>query len=116
LTAGVNGGDTTTRIAGGQVEGWGATLDGGSVTGNRYGSTLWSGVNSPGLDAIDQFTVDTNGYKAEFGRAGGGLVSFVSKSGTDQFHGDAYEFIRNNFFDARGFFAKTVAVYRQHDF
>jgi len=116
LTAGVNGGDTDTRIVGGQQAGWGATLDGGSVAGNRLGSTLWSGVNSPGLDAIDQFTVDTNGFKAEYGRAGGGLVSFVSKSGTDHYHGTAFDFIRNNFLDARGFFANAVAVYRQNDF
>ncbi len=116
LTAGVQGSDTDVRIGGGQQGGWGATLDGGSITGNRYGSAVWSNINSPSLDAIDQFTVDTNGFKAEYGRAGGGLVSFVSKSGTDQFHGDAYEFIRNNYFDARGFFAKSVAIYRQHDF
>ena len=116
LTAGVNGGDQDTRIGGGQQAGWGATLDGGSVAGNRLGSTLWSGVNSPGLDAIDQFTVDTNGFKAEFGRAGGGLVSFVSKSGTDHYHGTAFDFIRNNFLDSRGFFANAVAIYRQNDF
>jgi hypothetical protein len=116
LTPGVQGTDTDVRVAGGQQGSWGATLDGGSITGNRYGSAVWSNINSPSLDAIDQFTVDTNGFKAEYGRAGGGLVSFVSKSGTNQFHGDAYEFIRNNFFDARGFFAKTVAIYRQHDF
>ena len=73
-------------------------------------------MNSPSLDAIDQFTVDTNGFKAEFGRAGGGMISFVSKSGTDQYHGAAFEFVRNNYFDARGFFAKSVAIYRQHDF
>ena len=116
LTAGVQGSDTDVRVGGGQQGGWGATLDGGSITGNRYGSAIWSGVNSPSLDAIDQFVVETNGFKAEYGRAGGGLISFVSKSGTDQFHGDAYEYIRNNFFDARGFFAKSVSVYRQHDF
>lgn len=116
LTAGVQGNDTDVRIGGGQQAGWGATLDGGSVAGNRLGSAVWSGVNSPSLDAIDQFTVDTNGFKAEFGRAGGGMISFVSKSGTDQYHGAAFEFVRNNYFDARGFFAKSVAIYRQHDF
>ncbi|HYW43942.1 MAG TPA: TonB-dependent receptor [Bryobacteraceae bacterium] len=116
LTAGVQGSDTDVRIGGGQQAGWGATLDGGSVTGNRLSSAVWSAVNSPGLDAIDQFTVDTNGFKAEYGRAGGGMISFVSKSGTDQYHGTAFEFLRNNFFDARGFFANSVAIYRQHDF
>jgi len=115
LTPGVEGTDQDVRIGGGQQAAWGATLDGGSVAGNRLGSAVWSGVNSPALDAIDQFTVNTDGFKAEYGRAGGGLISFVSKSGTDQYHGDAFEFVRNNYFDARGFFAKSVAIYRQHD-
>ena len=57
LTAGVQGSDTDVRVAGGQQGAWGATLDGGSITGNRYGSAIWSGVNSPSLDAIDQFVV-----------------------------------------------------------
>ncbi|MBI3209463.1 MAG: TonB-dependent receptor [Candidatus Solibacter usitatus] len=116
ITAGVNGGDQDFRIGGGQAASFGVMLDGSSANTNRAGSTLWAAVNAPSLDAITQFAVETNGFKAEFGRAGGGLVTFVSKSGTNQYHGTGFDFIRNNAFDARGFFNKTVPVYRQHDF
>ena len=50
--------------------------------------------------------MDTNGFKAEFGQAGGGVITFASKSGTDELHGSAYDFIRNDDVDARGFFAR----------
>jgi hypothetical protein len=116
ITAQVNGGDQDFRIGGGQAGSFGVMLDGASGNTNRAGSTLWSAVNAPSLDAITQFAVETNGFKAEFGRAGGGLVTFVSKSGTSQYHGTAFDFIRNNAFDARGFFNSTTPVYRQRDF
>ena len=64
--------------------------------------------------------MDTNGFKAEFGHAGGGIMTFVSKSGTNQVHGSAYEFLRNNDFDANGFFSNQagipIAIYKQNDF
>ncbi len=124
LTAGVNGGEGSAtdiygqdlRIGGGQQAGWGVTLDGASANTNRGGSTLWAAVNTPSLDAITQFAVETNGFKAENGRAGGGSISFVSKSGTNQYHGTAFDYVRNNAFDARGFFNKVVPIYRQNDF
>jgi hypothetical protein len=116
ITAGVNGGDQDFRIAGGQAGSFGVMLDGASANTNRAGSTLWAAVNAPALGAITEFAVETNGFKAEFGRAGGGLVTFVSKSGTNQFHGSFFDFIRNNAFDARGFFNVVRPIYRQHDF
>jgi hypothetical protein len=116
ITAGVNGGDQDFRIAGGQAASFGVMLDGASANTNRAGSTLWAAVNAPALGAITEFAVETNGFKAEFGRAGGGLVTFVSKSGTNEYHGTAFDFIRNNAFDARGFFNSVTPVYRQHDF
>ena len=116
ITAQVNGGDQDFRIGGGQAGAFGVMLDGASANTNRAGSTLWAAVNAPSLGAITEFAVETNGFKAEFGRAGGGLVTFVSKSGTNQYHGSGFDFIRNNYFDARGFFNSTVPIYRQHDF
>jgi hypothetical protein len=116
ITAQVTGGDQDFRIGGGQAGSFGVMLDGASANTNRAGSTLWAAVNAPSLDAITQFSVETNGFKAEFGRAGGGMVTFVSKSGTNQIHGTAFDYIRNNAFDARGFFNSTTPVYRQHDF
>lgn len=116
ITAGVNGGDQDFRVGGGQTAAFGVLLDGASANTNRAGSTLWAAVNAPALGAITEFAVETNGFKAEFGRAGGGVVTFVSKSGTNGYHGSAFDFIRNNAFDARGFFNQTTPVYRQHDF
>ena len=116
ITAQVNGGDADFRIGGGQAASFGVMLDGASANTNRAGSTLWAAVNAPALGAITEFAVETNGFKAEFGRAGGGLVTFVSKSGTNQYHGSVFDFIRNNAFDARGFFNNVTPVYRQHDF
>ena len=116
MTAQVNGGDQDFRIGGGQQGSFGVMLDGASAATNRAGSTLWAAVNAPSLDAITEFAVETNGFKAEYGRAGGGLITFVSRSGTNRYHGSAFDFIRNNAFDARGFFNKTTPMYRQHDF
>ena len=116
ITATVTPGDQTFKIGGGQASGWGVMLDGASAGTNRANSTVWASVNAPSLEAISQFRVETNGFKAEYGRAGGGVVSFVSKSGTNQYHGTAFDFIRNDAFDARGFFAVSVPVYRQNDF
>ena len=58
----------------------------------------------------------SGGFKADTAHASGGTVSFVSKSGTNQLHGDAYEFLRNQDLDAKGFFGATKPVYKQNDF
>lgn len=61
-------------------------------------------VANPNPDAIAEFRVIENNYSAEYGRNAGGVVSVVTKSGTNQFHGTAYDYLRNNFFDANRFF------------
>lgn len=103
-------------LGGGQVAQWDATLDGYSVGTNRSGDTDEAALNTPSVESLTEFTVDTNGFKAEFGQAGGGTLTFASKSGTNQFHGTVYDFLRNDALDARGFFARTRSVYRQNDF
>ncbi|MGH9359760.1 MAG: TonB-dependent receptor domain-containing protein [Terriglobia bacterium] len=57
-----------------------------------------------GVDAIQEFSVLTSNYSAEYGKTAGGVVNAITRSGTNQFHGDVYEFLRNSALDARNFF------------
>jgi len=114
------GGDNGFSIGGGQAAAYGTSLDGVSTNTSRALSKSWVASNSPSVEAIEQFTVDTNGYKAEYGHAGGGNLTYASKSGTNQFHGSAYEFVRNNDFDANNWFNNRSgianSIYKQNDF
>ena len=60
----------------------------------------------PPLDALSQFQVQTSNYSAEFGASAGAVVSAITKTGTNQWHGSAYEFVRNDHLDAADFFAR----------
>ena len=60
-----------------------------------------------GVDAVQEFEVLTSGFPAEYGRATGGVVNAISRSGTNQFHGSVYEFLRNSALDARPYFARV---------
>ena len=60
-----------------------------------------------GVDAIQEFSILTGAYSATYGKASGGVINATTRSGTNEFHGSAYEFIRNSVLDARNFFDKT---------
>jgi hypothetical protein len=110
-------GDSNLRIGGGKVGAYGVTLDGTAATvGRSDAQVTWSQHNAPSVEALTEFSVESGGFKAETGHASGGTISFVSKSGTNEFHGNFYEFLRNEKLDARGFFAAQKAVYKQNDF
>ncbi|MGH9325906.1 MAG: TonB-dependent receptor domain-containing protein [Terriglobia bacterium] len=63
-----------------------------------------------GVDAIQEFSVLVGDYSAQFGRASGGIVNAITKAGTNQFHGDAYEFLRNDDLDAANFFTNSGSL------
>ncbi|MBK7927721.1 MAG: carboxypeptidase regulatory-like domain-containing protein [Bryobacterales bacterium] len=65
-------------------------------------------VISPSIDAVQEFKVQTTNYSAEFGRNVGGVVNVVIKSGTNEFHGGVFEFVRNEAFNARNFFSRRA--------
>jgi hypothetical protein len=70
-----------------------------------------------GVDAIQEFSVLTTNYSAEYGKTAGGVVNAIMRSGTNQFHGSAYEFIRNIALDARNFFnGPTKPPFRRNQF
>src|SRR4029077_7512970 len=70
-----------------------------------------------GVDAIEEFTVLTSNYSAEYGKTAGGVVNAITRSGTNQFHGSAYEFIRNSAVDARNYFdGPTVPPFKRNQF
>ena len=70
----------------------------------------------PNLDSIDQFRVLTNNFDPEYGNYNGGMITVVSKSGSNAFHGNAFEFFRNTALDARGYFDPERAAFKQNQF
>src|SRR2546428_1176399 len=92
-------------------------LDGISI--NDYanggpGSVLGGNL---GVDAIQEFSVLTSNYSAEYGKTSGGVVNAISRSGTNQFHGSAYEFLRNSALDAPGYFeGAKVPPFKRNQF
>ena len=73
-----------------------------------------------GVDAIQEFSVLTSNYSSEYGRTSGGVVNAITRSGTNQFHGSAYEFLRNDALDAANFFENAGGIkkasFRQNQF
>ena len=84
-----------------RIDGIGVTDYAMAAPGNVIGVVL-------GVDSIQEFSVLTGGFSAEYGRATGGVVNAISKSGTNSFHGDAYEFLRNSALDANDYFTKSA--------
>ncbi len=110
------GSGTSVSLGGGQGASFGATLDGISVNTNRNADTAETAFLTPSLEAITEFSVETNGFKPEFGQAGGGAITFASKSGTNVLQGSAYGFFRHDALDKKGFFEASKGIYKQSDY
>jgi hypothetical protein len=85
------------------------------------GSDAEEDVNSgtaivPNLDSIAEFRILTNNFDAEYGEHSGGQINVVTKSGTNEFHGDAFEFLRNTDLDARNYFSPARGAFNQNQF
>ena len=89
------------------------TLDGGDIGDPEMGTLQFTNFN---LDAIAEFKVQQNNYTSQYGQGAGTITQIVSRSGTNQFHGSAFDYVRNSVFDARNFFGTSVAPYRRNEF
>jgi hypothetical protein len=87
-------------IGGGRTDSVTYLLDGG-VNNNLLDNGV---VYNPNPDTVAEFRILTSNYGAEYGRNGGGIISVVTKSGTNEYHGSLFEFVRNNAFNANSFF------------
>jgi hypothetical protein len=88
-------------------------LDNADATDTEMGTPQFWNFN---LDAIAEFKVLQNNYSALYGQGGGTITQIVSKTGTNQFHGSAFEFLRNSAFDARNFFSTDVPPFQRNEF
>jgi hypothetical protein len=75
-----------------------------------------TGMNYPPPDAVQEFRIQTSDFDAQYGYNAGSQISVVSKAGTNAFHGDLWEFLRNDSLDARNFFASTVPADKENQF
>ncbi len=70
----------------------------------------------PNLDSISEFRILTNNFDAEYGEYSGGQINVITKSGSNEFHGDVFEFLRNTSLDARNYFSPTRGSFDQNQF
>jgi hypothetical protein len=100
LTPGVIGDANRARIGGGLMDGQSQMLDGAEAQSERRNDPAMSAVS---VEALQEFKVQSSAYSAEYGRTSNGVVNFVTKSGTNELHGTAFLYLRNDAFNARGF-------------
>jgi hypothetical protein len=104
----------------------GLSINGASEASNNY---IMNGINDndqasnipsflPPLDQIQEFSVFTGTYPAQYGRNSGGQIVLVTKSGTNSYHGSLFEYVRNQITDAKGYFTPVgqTAIYKRNDY
>src|SRR5881392_3781528 len=98
-------------------------LDGTSINDHANGTPGGAAGTNLGVDGVQEFKINTSVSPAEFGRSSGGVISAVTRSGTNDLHGAGFEFLRNNALDSPGYFddvkhggTGTIAPYRRNQF
>ncbi len=125
ITLGLLAPGTADPIAGSRAQGF--SSGGQRVSANNYlldgadnnsyelaDAGRMGGMVAPSIDAVQEFKVQTNSYSAEYGRGTGATINVTIKSGTNQIHGAAFEFLRNQLVDAKNFFANPSAAKPQY--
>lgn len=100
------------------------SVNGGRETANGFmvnGANVEEGRNNgaaiiPNLDSIAEWRIITNNFDAEYGNYSGGQVNLATKSGANQFHGDAFDFLRNTALNTRNFFSPSIGAFIQNQF
>ena len=111
ITTGLNSNNQV--VNGNRSDSANLTVDGAF---NQASGSNGSLINNVGPDFIQEVKIETSNFSAEYGRTSGPAFNIVTKSGNNQFHGSAFEFIRNNVFDARPFFSAAKTHLRFNDF
>ncbi|MGB7434077.1 MAG: TonB-dependent receptor [Candidatus Acidiferrum sp.] len=120
-TAGTIGGD---RPVSGNLAAGNISVNGQRETANAFlvnggdvseGRNLGAGL-IPNLDSVEEFRLITNSFDAEYGKFSGAVMNAITKSGTNDFHGDVFEFLRNDAFDAKNYFVTSTSELRQNQF
>lgn len=98
-------GNTAMSVNGARTTANNWTIDGADINDSGSNGTV---ISAPNVDAIQEFTLQRGNYDAGYGRSGGGQILVATKSGTSDFHGDAYEFVRNTALDSNEWFNKRT--------
>lgn len=113
LAPGVTGDTANTQISGSPNRAKEVLVDGIASTGVESGGVI-PGSGRPSVETIGEFRLLRANFNAEYGRTGGGVQIFTTRSGTNDIHGSLFDYLRNDKFDARGFFQATRPINRQN--
>ena len=95
-------------------------MDGVPVTMNANTANMNANSAVPSVEGVEEFRIQTNSFSAEYGRSGGGILTIATKSGTNQFHGSVFEFLRNSRMDANNWFANAngtkLATFQRNEY
>ncbi|MFN0167633.1 MAG: TonB-dependent receptor domain-containing protein [Bryobacteraceae bacterium] len=115
LAPGVTGDTSNTQISGSPNRAKEVLIDGIASTGVESGGVI-PGTTRPSVETIGEFKLLRANFNAEYGRTGGGVQIFTTRSGVNQFHGGVFDYLRNDKLDARGFYQRVRPVNRQNEF